>query len=297
MFFLLASFTGMALLKCQMERRLTMQEISRRAFLRGRMASAVGLGIMGSPLKGWARDPEFDYIVVGGGAAGSVVARRLIDNGNTVLLLEAGRMDDSTDLVPPFLFFPQETVNDAIRSLELHSLFSLWPPPYGSAPELVEWGFDDITSPTPNPLIAGKVLGGGSSINGRIFFRGDPRNYDYWERLGNEGNEGWGYEDVLPYFKKFEDYHGTHPTNRGSGGPISILTPPFRSPAAQAFVDAAADLGFDDTGDFANNQENTVGFTESNTVPVGDPTPPPLLAPVRQLDTSTRLSASQILLC
>jgi choline dehydrogenase len=239
------------------------------------MVSAVGLGIMGSPLKSRASDPEFDYIVVGGGAAGCIVARRLSDNGSTVLLLEAGRPDFSSDLVPPlpFLPFPQETVNDAIRSLQLHSLFSLWPPPFGAAPEFVEWGFDDITAQTPNPLIAGRVLGGGSSINGRIFFRGDPRNYDHWASLGNEG---WGYEDVLPYFKKLEDYKGPHPTNRGSGGLIPILIPPFQSPAAHAIVEAAADLGFDDTGDFANKQEDTVGFTESNTVPVGDPTDPPL---------------------
>jgi choline dehydrogenase len=236
---------------------------------------------MGSPLQSWGRkkerDRDFDYIVCGAGAAGCVVARRLWDNGNSVLLLEAGRPDDSLDLVPPFppppFNFPQETVNDAIRSLQLHSLFSLWPP---SAPEFVEWGFspEEERHLDPSnivPLIAGRVVGGGSNINGRIYVHGDPRNYDYWERLGNEG---WGYDAVLPYFQKFEDYQGPNPTNRGSGGPIPILIPPFQSPAAQAFVDAAADLGF--TGDFANKQEDTVGFTESNTVPVGDPTDPDL---------------------
>jgi choline dehydrogenase len=250
-------------------KEMHMQKISRRTLLRGSMASAVGLGIMGSPRKSWARDEEWcDFCVVGGGAAGSIVARRLYDNGANVLLLEAGGPDNSSELVPPFLFFPQETINDAIRSLELHSLFSLWPP---SAPEFVEWGFSPeeerhLDKSNMIALIAGKVLGGGDSINGRISFRGDPRNYDYWERLGNQG---WGFDAVLPYFMKFEDYHGPDNTNRGSGGPIPIITPPFQSEAAQAFVEAAVGLRWPKFNQvaFATTQENTVNFTESNTVP------------------------------
>ena len=250
-----------------------MQQISRRTFLRRSMASAIGLGVMGSPLKSWARFEECDFCIVGGGAAGSIVARRLYDAGYTVLLLEAGGPDDSKAPVPPFcpapgFCFPQETINDAIRSLELHSLFSLWPP---SAPGFVEWGFSPeeerhLDKSNMVPLIAGKVVGGGDSMNGRISVRGDPRTYDHWERLGNEG---WGYDDVLPYFKKFEDYHGPDDTNRGSGGPIPIITPPFESQAAQAFVEAALSLGspkFNQVS-FATKQENTVNFVESNTDP------------------------------
>jgi choline dehydrogenase len=280
MFSLLANFTEMKLLKHRMKGRRTMQQISRRSFLRRSMASAVGLGVMGSPLKSWARFEECDFCIIGSGASGSIVARRLYDAGYTVLLLEAGGPDTSTELVPPFcpapgFCFPQETINDAIRSLELHSLFSLWPP---SAPGFVEWGFspevERYLDPSDMiPLIAGKVVGGGDSINGRISFRGDPRTYDYWERLGNEG---WGYDDVLPYFKKFEDYRGPagmfgtlDNTGRGFDGPIPIITPAFQSEAAQAFVEAALSLGspkFNQVS-FATKQENTVNFTESNTDP------------------------------
>jgi choline dehydrogenase len=138
----------------------------------------------------------------------------------------------------------------------------------------VEWGFTPekerhLDKSNIIPLIAGRVLGGGSSINGRIFFRGDPRNYDHWERLGNKG---WGYEDVLPYFMKFEDYHGSDDTNHGSGGPIPIITPPFQSEAALAFVEAGVELGFQKRA-FATEQEDTVNVTESNTVPedINDP--------------------------
>jgi len=274
MFSLLASFTEMALLKHHMERRGTMQEISRRTFLRGSMASAVGLGIMGSPLKSWARDEEVECIIVGGGEAGCVVARRLYDNGKTVMVIEAGGPDDSKELLPPFPpppnNFPQETINDAIRSLELHSLFSLWPS-FAAPSEagLVDWGFTPeeerhLDKSNIVPLIQGRVVGGSGNLNGRISLWGDPENYNFWARLGNEG---WRFEDVLPFFQKLEDYHGPNPTNRGSGGPIPIIIPPFQSPAAHAFVDAAADLGFDDTGDFANHQKDTIGFIESNTDP------------------------------
>jgi choline dehydrogenase len=124
----------------------------------------------------------FDYIIVGAGAAGCVVANRLsADPNRSVLLLEAGGSDD---------FFT------ATRFLDLELLFSLWGP-------ATDWGYSTEPSPEMNgrsiPITQGKVLGGGSSTNGRIYLRGNRRDYDHWQSLGNEG---WGYRDVLPYFKK-----------------------------------------------------------------------------------------------
>ena len=188
----------------------------------------------------------FDYIVVGAGAAGCVLANRLSTNPDvSVLLLEAGGSDE---------FFTNT------RFLDLPSLFSLWGPD-------TDWGYSTEPSPGMNgrsiPITQGKVLGGGSSTNGRIYLRGNRRDYDYWKSLGNEG---WSYRDVLPYFKKCEDYSGGENEFHGAGGPLSVIDLPAPTPASQAFMQSAIDYGFKGPVDLNGaQQENAVGYCQSTT--------------------------------
>ena len=190
---------------------------------------------------------SFDYIIVGSGPAGSVLAYRLCRDQNArVLLLEAG--GDATEFV-------------RTKSLDLPSLFSLWGPE-------TDWGF--VTEPMPGmngmqmPIIQGKLVGGGSSNNGRIYIRGHQRDYDNWNYLGNEG---WGWQDVLPYFKKSEDYVGEPSEYHGVGGPMPVMPLPSPSPVSQALVAAAKEvLGCHGPVDLNGaDKENVAGYTQSTT--------------------------------
>lgn len=190
----------------------------------------------------------FDYIVVGAGASGCVIANRLsADPTKTVLLLEAGGSDD---------FFTNT------RFLDLPSLFSLWGPE-------TDWGYSAEPARGINgravPITQGKVLGGGSSTNGRIYLRGNRRDYDGWNQLGNEG---WSYRDVLPYFKKAENYSGGENAFHGVGGPLSVIELPAPTAASRAFMQAAIDYGFKGPVDVnGEQQENAVGYCQSTTTP------------------------------
>jgi choline dehydrogenase len=164
-----------------------------------------------------------------------------------VLLLEAGPPDDDAD----------------IHNVELTSLFAVWNKPQ------FDWGLTTVEEPGLDgrkmPLLQGKVAGGGSSVHGRIFIRGHRRDFDHWNYLGNEN---WAFDDVLPYFKKCEDYMGPHSDFRGVGGPLPVMDLPEgrRSAASKAFVAGVSELGFQSDWDFNGpKQEGGAGFIQSTT--------------------------------
>jgi choline dehydrogenase len=166
-------------------------------------------------------EQTFDYIVIGAGSSGCVVVNRLSADGNLrVLLLEAGGPDNNPDIHAP------------------EGLLKLW----GSD---IDWKYFTEEQPYMNGrkimISRGKVLGGCSSIYAMIHIRGNRRDFDQWNALGNEG---WSYDDVLPYFKKSEDHEGGASEYHGAGGPLSVRSSPSPTPVAVAFGKAAAELGY-----------------------------------------------------
>jgi choline dehydrogenase len=191
---------------------------------------------------------EFDYIIVGAGAAGCVIANRLLENLDCrVLLLEAGERDR----------------NRAIHNTDIQSMTSLW----GSD---ADWGY--TTEPEPGlgdrriSIAQGKVLGGGTSINAMMYVRGNRRDYDRWKYLGNDG---WSYPEILPYFKKSENYEGGASPYRGVGGLLHVVDYANPSPVSQAFIAAAMELGYGGNGWDCNSkqQENGAFFYQSTRTP------------------------------
>jgi len=170
----------------------------------------------------WKRNtrPEYDYVVVGSGSAGSVMAARLSEAGRRVLLLEAGPKDNHIFIrMPAALAFPLQSDRFNWKLM--------------SEPEP---GLDDRSIEEAR----GKVLGGSSSINGMNWVRGNPWDYDNWSALGNEG---WSYADVLPYFKKSETLDRGANIYRGGDGPMLIETCPARGPLYESFLESAQQAG------------------------------------------------------
>ena len=197
--------------------------------------------VVGAPAVLHGKREEFDYIVVGAGSAGCVVASRLMeDHDLSVLLLDAGGPDDKRE------------IHDPAGYLLLQG------PQSG-----VDWNY--LTEEEPNlnrrriPWPRGKVLGGSSSINFMIYIRGHRLDYDRWNCLGNDG---WNYDEVLPWFKKSEDNERGACAYHGVGGPLSVTTPRSRDSICSAFVAAAGQLGFSGAEwDFnGEKQEGVAGF-------------------------------------
>jgi choline dehydrogenase len=171
---------------------------------------------------------EFDFIVVGAGPAGCVLASRLSeDTHHTVLLLEAGGRDASLNIQIPLMV--AKLLNDERYTWQ-----------YRTEPQI-------HLNNKPQRWVRGRVIGGSGSINGNVFVRGDPREYDRWRE---QGCAGWGYSDLLPYFKRLEDYPGGDPAARGSGGPIHCTNLDKFDPLSDAFVAACGEAGFERLPDY-----------------------------------------------
>jgi choline dehydrogenase len=186
---------------------------------------------------------EFDYVIVGAGSAGCVLANRLSADGkNSVLLLEAGPRDTNLWIHVPLGYgrlFKEKTVN--------------WM--YQTEPEP---GLDGRSVFQPR----GKVLGGSSSINGLLYVRGQHEDYDRWRQ---HGNHGWGFDDVLPYFKKAEDQQRGADDFHGAGGPLPVSDLGHPDPLSAAFIAAAAETGLPKNPDFNGASQEGAGFFQTTT--------------------------------
>jgi choline dehydrogenase len=184
---------------------------------------------------------SFDYIIVGAGSAGCVLANRLTEDGTTkVLLIEAGCQDTDTQIHIPAAF---------------SKLF------YTKH----DWAY--FTEPQPHVnnrkmfWPRGKMLGGCSSINAMIYIRGNRRDYDRWRDMGCEG---WGFDDVLPYFKKSENQERGASEYHGVGGPLNVADQLHINPMSRAFVEAANQTGIPETADFNDAEQDGVGYYQVN---------------------------------
>ena len=182
---------------------------------------------------------DYDYIIVGAGSAGCVLANRLsADPATKVLLLEAGGKDNNIWIKVPLGLF------------------------YVIGNPRTDWCYETEPEPTCNgrriPIPRGRVLGGSSSINGMVYVRGQPRDYDVWRQLGNTG---WAWDDVLPYFKKSEDFANGADELHGAGGELRVEDARVRWEILDAFRDAAEQVGIPKTTDYnAGNYEGSAYF-------------------------------------
>ena len=163
----------------------------------------------------------YDYIIVGAGSAGCVLAARLsADSGVSVLLLEAGLADDADEIRAP------AAVNRLFQTAYDWNYLTV--PQHRAGGRTVYWP-------------RGKVLGGSSSINAMIYIRGHRHDFQTWKE--EHGCAGWGYEDLMPYFRRAEDNSRGASPYHGTGGPLAVTDPRYKSQACEAFIQAAQEQG------------------------------------------------------
>ena len=182
---------------------------------------------------------QADYVIIGAGSAGCAMAYRLSEAGQSVIVLEFGGSDRGALIqMPAALSYPMNM-------------------------KRYDWGYQS----EPEPYLGGrrlacprgKVIGGSSSINGMVYVRGHPKDYDKWDEMGASG---WSYADVLPYFQRMESWddagHGGDPTWRGRSGPLHVTRGKMENPLVRAFVEAGIQAGYQTTSDY--NGEHQEGF-------------------------------------
>ncbi|MHA6262767.1 choline dehydrogenase [Arenibacterium sp. CAU 1754] len=186
---------------------------------------------------------EADFVIVGAGSAGCSMAYRLSAAGASVLVIEHGGTDAGPFIqMPAALSYPMNMAR-------------------------YDWGYSSEPEPHLNnrrlACPRGKVIGGSSSINGMVYVRGHAMDFDHW---ADSGAQGWGYADVLPYFKRMEHWHdGGHGGNsawRGKDGPLHVTRGPRDNPLFEAFVEAGRQAGYPVTGDYNGHQQEGFGPME-----------------------------------
>ena len=183
---------------------------------------------------------EADYVIVGAGSAGCVVAARLSETGAKVVLLEAGPRDTL-----PWIHIPA-----GMLKLLYHPV--------------VNWNYTaegtDGTAGRPIHWPRGRTLGGSSSINGMLYVRGNPADFDGWAQMGCRG---WSFDDVLPFFRKSEDYQqGGDPAIRGRGGPLKVEDYRTILPLTHRFVEGAQQAGYAFSTDLNGKMQEGVGYSQ-----------------------------------
>jgi choline dehydrogenase-like flavoprotein len=185
----------------------------------------------------------YDYVVIGAGSAGAVVANRLsADPRNRVLLVEAGPADHPWTRIP--IGYAKLLTNPAANWL------------YSSEPEA-------STNGRRIPVPRGRVLGGSSAINGQAFVRGQAQDFDRWAQMGNRG---WSYQDVLPFFKRMESYVDGEGDDalRGRDGPLRITNPAPRDPLYRALIAAAGEVGIRHNPDYNGAAQDGIAMSQAS---------------------------------
>jgi choline dehydrogenase len=184
----------------------------------------------------------YDFVIVGGGTAGCVLAARLSQDPRvSVLLLEAGAAQS-----PPGGEIPPA-----------------WPALLQSPANWADVAADQTRARRRIALARGRVLGGGSAINAMVFMRGHRSSYDRWVK---EGADGWGFDDLLPFFRRTETAPGHDPALRGTDGPLTVGPATCPNPVLAACLDAAWEIGYPRAQDISGGLEEGLGWTDMNVV-------------------------------